>query len=41
VRHLEEAVAQGLRPDLERLEEDVVLGIAGDAPIVNAIGSPV
>jgi hypothetical protein len=30
MRHREEPVAQRLRPDLDRLEEDVVARIAGD-----------
>ena len=32
VRHLVEAVPQRLRPDLDRLEEDVVAGIARHGP---------
>ena len=32
VRHLVEAVPQRLRPDLHRLEEDVVTGVAGHGP---------
>jgi hypothetical protein len=32
VRHLVEAVAERLGSDLDRLEEDVVAGIAGHGP---------
>ena len=40
VRRLEEAVGQGLRADLERLEQDVVLGIARHLSYLSSLGLP-
>ena len=38
VRHLIEAVPEGLRPDLDRLEKHVVLGVTGHGNLLSLLG---